>query len=314
MTLAEYLDMWLRDYAQSGVAESTFRRYSIAIHKHIAPHVGSNPLTKLRPLHVQALHRTCGQEGLSPRTIAQHHRILHEALKHAVRWQLLAANPVASVAVPRFEKKEMRVLEKAGIDQLLAAASGTYLEALITLAIHTGARSGELLGLRWSDVDLDRGRLSIVRTAQREPGRGIIFKSAKTHRSNRPIALSAGAVEFLSDHRNRQQARLAELGIINVENLVFVQETGVPYEPSQISKAFRRLTTSTGMEGLRFHDLRHTSATQLLAANVHAKVVQERLGHASIDTTMDTYSHVLPGLQDAAASVMDSILPPRRRL
>lgn len=309
MTVAHFLQRWLSDYAATNVAPSTHARYRVAVTKHLIPHIGALQLAALRPVHVQSLQAVCLKEGLSPRTVVQHHRILSEALKHAVRWQLIPTNPAAAISPPRFEAREMRFLSQPQLRDLLDSARGSFLRPLVYLAVHTGARSGELLAIRWSDLDLQVGRLSIVRTAQRIPGSGIVFSAPKTHRSRRPITLSSEAIAMLREHRAVQNASRLALGPAFEDNdLVFCQPTGRPYEPGQISKAFGALVRTTDLPALRFHDLRHTAASLLLSAGVHPKVVSERLGHASVQITMDTYSHVLPDLQREAADAMDIIL------
>lgn len=309
VTLAEFLNRWLADYADFNVVPSTAQRYRIAISKHISPHVGSLLLSRLRPLHIQQLHATCMKEGLSARTVTQHHRIVSEALKHAVQWQLLFANPAASISAPRFERLEMKTFDKDEIQRLLAAAEGTYLHDLIYLALHTGARSGELLALRWSDIDFEHSRLAIRRTVQRITGQGVVFGQTKNHRSRRAITLSPEASAFLQERRKRQLSERQPLGLAYFDqDLVFAQPLGQPYEPGQVSRAFPKLLERAGLRRIRFHDLRHTTATMLLSAGIHAKVVSERLGHATINITLDTYSHVLPDLQEEAAAAMDAVL------
>ena len=309
ITLAEYLVRWLKDYVDATVAPSTSERYRAAISGHISPHIGAVRLARLRPAHVQQLHAACSAEGLSAQTITHHHRILREALKHAVQWQLLAQNPADAIVPPRPARTEMAVLDGAGVDALQRALVGQPLEVLIYLALHTGARSGELLGTRWSDVDLDIGRLSIVRTAQRLTGKGVIFGPVKSHRSKRAISLSPQAVARLKEHRAQQvRHRLATGPAYQDQDLVFAQSLGQPYSPGQISKKFGLLLQRADLPKLRFHDLRHTAATLLLQAGVHPKVVSERLGHATVSLTLDRYSHVLPTVQEDAALAMDSVL------
>jgi integrase len=313
MSVAEFLNRWLDDYAAINVAPSTASRYRIAVSKHLAPHLGPLQLTSLRPVHVQRMHATCLGEGLSPRTVVQHHRILSEALKHAVRWQLIPANPAAAISPPRFERREMRFLTNTEYQDLLAAAEGSYLRPLIYLAVHTGARSGELLALRWSDIDFERRRLAVTRTVQRIAGEGLVFASPKTHRSRRPITLSADAIAFLREHRSAQNQHRLRLGpAFEDHGLVFCRPSGRALEPNAISQDFARLARTAGLQGLRFHDLRHTMASLMLAAGINPKVVSERLGHATVHITLDTYSHLLLDLQQEAADVMDSLLGTRR--
>ncbi len=180
---------------------------------------------------------------------------------------------------------------------------------MIYLALATGARLGELLALRWREVDLDRGNLQVIRTARRITGKGIAYSEPKTHRSRRPVALSGETVQVLREHWRAQAERRLELGPTYADNgLVFASLTGHPLDDSNLRRAFRRTLADAGLPRLRFHDLRHSAATLMLRAGVHPKVVSERLGHATVGITLDTYSHVLPDLQRDAAEALDAVL------
>ncbi len=322
LTVADYLRRWLRDYAAQNVAASTLERYTGIVEHHLIPALGSLRLRDLRPAHIQAAYgcarapggRADGAPGaLSPRTVLKHHRLLHEALSHAVEWQLLALNPAASVKPPP-ERHEMRVLDAEEAGRLLEAAAETPFYALIYLALATGARVGELLALRWRDIDLDRASLQVTRTARRITGKGIAYSEPKTHRSRRPIALSPETVRVLQEHRRAQAEGRLELGSAYADNgLVFASPTGHPLDDSNLRRAFGRIVADAGLPRLRFHDMRHTAATLMLQAGVHPNVVSERLGHATVAITLDTHSHVLPNLQRDAAEAMDSVLRPASR-
>lgn len=309
LTVAEYFERWLRDYAQHNVAESTFELYAGVIRRHLVPNLGAVRLPELRPAHIQAAYGRSLESGLSGRTVLQHHRLLREALGHAVRWQLIARNPADAVTAPRPERTEMRVLDEEGVRSLLRAAQGTELEALLHVALATGARQGELLGLRWADVDLDQLELRIVRTARYFAGRGVVMAAPKTHRSRRPIALSTSTQRVLNEHRAAQNTRRLKLGEAWANHgLVFPSSVGTPTYARNLSRAYKRIVAKAGLDGIRFHDLRHTAATLMLIAGVHPKVVSERLGHSTVSITLDTYSHVLPDMQHEAAAVLDDVL------
>ena len=220
LTVGDYLRRWLRDYAAHNVSPSTQERYTGIIKHHLIPALGALRLRDLRPAHIQAAYgralaaggRADGAaHGLSPRTVLKHHRLLRETLGHALRWQLIARNPADAVTAPRPARFEIRVLDAEETGRLLEAAAETSNYALTYLALATGARSGELLALRWRDVDLDRGSLQITRTARRVTGIGIAYSEPKTHRSRRPVALSSETVNVLREHRRGQVERRRRL-------------------------------------------------------------------------------------------------------
>ena len=240
--------------------------------------------------------------GLSPSTVLKFHRLIREALHHAVRWRLLAVNPADAVTPPRVERREMSVLSPAQAVALLVQARGTEFEAPITTALYSGLRLGELRGLRWRDLDLDTGRLSVIQSLQKVPGGGVVARQPKTHRSRRSVSVPAALVGVLREHRHSQvEARLVAGDAWEDADLVFTDALGRPLSETRLRWAFWRLLREAGLPRIRLHDLRHTMATLMLAAGEHPKVVSERLGHSTVSITLDTYSHVLPGLQAAAA-------------
>lgn len=322
LSVSEYLQKWLADYAQGRVAARTYDRYQEIVRLHLSPALGAMPLSKLQPLHIQAYYtralkegRLDGREGgLSPQTILHHHRLLHEALEQAVRWQLLNRNPADAVEPPRPERVEMHVLDPAGVSRLLVAAEGTRAYTAILLAVTTGLRRGELLGLRWEDVDLQRGVVSVQQTVQRSRSAGLHVKEPKTQRSRRLVTLPAMAVEALRKHRLEQQKQRFFMGHEYQDHgLVFPRLDGRPQNPDTFSKAFEVIVAKAGLPHIRLHDLRHTHATILLQQGVNPKVVSERLGHSTVNLTLDTYSHVLPGIQEEVAQKVDNLLRKKLR-
>jgi len=235
--------------------------------------------------------------------------VLREALKHAELWQLIARNPADAVSPPRFPRREIPALSVEDTRRLLQQAEGTPWYAIIYLAVATGARLGELLALRWSDMDLDGGVMRIARTAQRITGRGLVYSTPKTPSSSRSVALSPETVRVLSEHRRSQlELRLVLGPAYEDSNLVFAWGNGHPLERGAVRSALKKIARSAGLTPPRFHDLRHTAATLMLVSGVHPKIVSERLGHATIAITLDTYSHVLPDMQRDAANLLDAIL------
>ena len=223
------------------------------------------------------------------------HRLLHKALAQAVKWQLLVRNPLDAVEPPRAERREMRALDENETATLLGLLGASRLHMAVMLAVTTGLRRGEILGLRWSNVDLAKGTITVVQSLE-QTKEGLRFKSPKTHRSRRSLALPAIAIEALRSHRAKQARERLALGpAYDDHDLVCPRPGGAPWPPDMFSTTFAASVRRSGMKLFRFHDLRHSHASQLLKAGVHPKVVSERLGHAGIGITLDTYSHVLPG-------------------
>ena len=317
MTVAEYLRRWLTESAAPRLSGRSLERTRCIVERHLVPELGGCRLCDLRPLHIQSYlsaarksGRKNGRGGLAGATLLKHFEVLHSALGQAVRWELIARNPASAVDRPRIETRPgqaIRALSGEEVAALLAAATGDRLYTPILVAVTTGLRRGELLALRWSDLDLERATLSVNRALE-ETGSGVTFKSPKTARSRRTIPLAQTTVRALRDHHRAQAALKLKTGPAYADqDLVFATLLGTPWSPSDFSRSFRTFKARHGYD-FRFHDLRHTHASLLLALGVHVKVVQERLGHASVTMTMDTYSHLLPGVQEAAVERFDEAL------
>jgi integrase len=307
ITVGEYLKRWLSDAAKQRLAAKSYERASGIIRLHLVPTLGSQPLAKLSPLHLQTLYGQLQADGMAAAGVRKVHAVVHSALSQAVKWRLLSVNPADGVDLPRIERAPIHALSEAETVQLLATAEGSRLYAPVLVALTTGLRRGELLGLRWQDVDLEGGALSVVQSLE-ETGAGVGVKQPKTAGSRRRVTLPASTIAVLRAHRVAQdEERLRAGSRWHGSGLVFTTAGGQPWRPSAFSMAFKRLIASAGMPPMRFHDLRHTHASQLLRQGVHPKVVQERLGHANIGITMDLYSHVTAGLQDEAARLTDNL-------
>ncbi len=247
--------------------------------------------------------------GLSGSTVNQAHRILHKALKDAVKWGVALRNVTETVTPPRKSTREMQVLPPADLKTLLYAAEEAGMGSLLLLAAHTGLRRGELLGLKWQDVELSQGMLSVQRALRVVSGKGYIVAEPKSSADRRRISLGPVAVTALRQHGATQAELRLGLGPLwRDEDWVFTRSDGRHLDPDVVTHRFRKLVQGLDIPRIRLHDLRHTHATLLLLAGVHPKVVQERLGHSSIAITLDTYSHVLPGLQEKAALAFESTL------
>ncbi len=307
-TVGEFLQLWLQTYAAPNTAPKTYERYEQLMRVHVVPLLGNIPLSKLRPLHIQGVYQRVREKGQSARTALHCHRVLKQALGHALKWQLLARNPAEAVDPPRPERHEMPSFTSDEVRRLLSAADQTPHGPLVYVAVMTGLRMGELLGLRWRDVDLDAGRISVRQTCQWLPKRGFIFRQPKTYRSARPVSVADGVVERLRQQRMRQaEERLAAGSAYDNNDLVFANAVGKPIHPNRLREAWARIGVRAGLK-LRFHDLRHIHASLLLQQGVHPKVVSERLGHSTVAVTLDIYSHVVPSLQSQAASQLEELL------
>ena len=312
ITLGRYLDTWLEDCVRDTVRQRTWEGYAHLVKKHIAPALGRVKLKSLTTPHVRGLYREKLDSGLSPRTVQYIHVTLKKALSQAVDDGLIPRNPAAPVKAPRPSRKEIRPLTQEQARAFLDAAgeAGDRFEALYVVAVHCGLRQGELLGLRWQDVDLETGALQVRRMLSESRERGHIFEPPKNGKG-RNVRLTAKARVALKDHRKRQleeRIRLADLWEDN--GLVFPNQVGRTVNASNLAaRSLKPLLRRAGLpETVRVHDLRHTCATILFQLGHHPKKVQELLGHANIGITLDTYSHVLPGMGDDLADAMDHAL------
>ncbi|HLG87046.1 MAG TPA: site-specific integrase [Alphaproteobacteria bacterium] len=327
ITLAAFLELWLTGQ-QHRVSAKTWQRYAEIARKHLIPALGAHPLSKLTPLHLETYYnetvtkpRKRTKRGgaidelapLSAHTVRHHHRVLSQALKQAVRLRLLAFNPANNVNPPRPLHKEMRILDHAQTGVLLKAAKGSPIELVVLIAVTTGMRRGEILGMRWKDLNLEARTLSVAQTLEEvrdETTRKmrLTFKAPKTDRSRRTITLPEMTAEALRLHRVEQaKQRLRAGAAYDNADLVCCDELGAPLRPHYITQAFAKMAAGLKLP-VRFHDLRHTHISHLLAAGVHPKVASERAGHASVSITLDVYSHLIPGMQEDAANKIDAAL------
>ncbi|MHB8312386.1 MAG: tyrosine-type recombinase/integrase [Candidatus Dormibacteria bacterium] len=307
-TFARFWADWLPGM-RTQLRPRTWTRYEELGRVHLLPALGKLPLARLGPQHVRALHEGMVAAGLSPSTAHHAHAVLHRALADAVRWGLVGRNVAGLVAAPRMAEHQMQTLSGEQARAFLEGAQEDRFESLYVLAISTGMRQGELLALHWQDVDLAGGSLSVTGTLQRGKGT-LTIAEPKTLRSRRKIALAPQAVEALRRHRQAQIAeRLAAGPLWQDLDLVFASEGGAPVNRDRlIARSFNPLLAQAGLPRIRFHDLRHTAATLLLAQGVHPKIAQEMLGHANIAVTLDRYSHVSQDMQQDAARVMGEVL------
>jgi integrase len=316
MTLAEYLDVWLRDYTATK-APKTQRVYRDLV-RHVVPRLGSVPIGRLTPSHLVGLFsalrevpRHDGNGTLALTTVHAVYRVLRTALNTAVRWQLLTRSPLDGVDPPSVPRQEMKCFDAHQARRFLAAADeeGTRWGALFTVLLQTGCRPGELKALRWEDLDLATGRLYIRRHVQRLPGHGFVVGDTKTASGRRALTLGPDVVGLLRRHRAEQaECRLRAGPLWHNLGLVFPSEVGGYLEAARVTRVFRRICDRANLPRIRLYDLRHTSATLLLASGVDLKTVSERLGHTDATLVLTTYGHTLPGAQEAASRTLEELL------
>jgi integrase len=308
LTVGEYLGRWLTDSVNDSVRRKTYERYESIVRIHLRPFIGRIKLKSLTPAHVRSLYREKLDSGLAPRTVLHIHRTLSKALKQAADDGLIPRNPAGPVKPPQPRREEIRPLSRDQVRTFLNTVSGDRLEALYVLAVTAGLRQGELLGLKWEDVDLEARTLQVRRTLSETRGRRS-FEPPKSGRG-RSLRLSSRAVNALRAHRKAQlKERMTKAGLWEDHGLVFASEVGTTMSGRNLYRAFKIRLKRAGLpERLRFHDLRHTCATLLLRQGVNPKFVQELLGHGDVSLTLNTYSHVLPDMGDAAANGMDAAL------
>jgi len=310
-TVAEYLERWLKDYARPNLSARSYERYSGIIKKYLIPEMGNIPLTQLRPEHIQRHIRAIRDQGLKPETIRFHHAVIHKALQTAMKWGLLHRNAADGVDVPQNGRTEMQTWDDFEVRQFLDTAKSSVYYALFHTALFTGMRRSELLGLKWADVEIQQ--IDVCRALHQLKDGSYIFTQPKSEKSRRTIALSPSSVLVLAEHKERQQAIRTMLGeTLGKDDLVFSTPQGSPLRPNTITRAWTTLAAKAGVKHIRLHDARHTHASLMLKQGIHPKIVQERLGHSTISMTLDIYSHVAPGLQEAAARSFDTLVNPER--
>lgn len=307
-SFAAFVAKW-QEGARASVRERTFRSYSVLL-AHAVRVLGAVPVARLQPADLQRLYDDRRKAGAAPLTVLHLHRAVHRCLRDAERWGDAARNVARLVDAPKATRPEMRSLSSTEARTLLHVAEGNRLEALLILALATGARHGELLGLSWRDLDLDAETMSI-RASLVPTARGLELLEPKTGRSRRRIEIEPRVVAALRRHRAAQQMEARVAGsAYDDRGLVFCDEIGRPLDGRRVTQSwFRPLLARAGLpRTVRFHDLRHSYASIALAQGVHPKVVQEALGHSTIAVTLDLYSHVVPSLQREAARTMGAAL------
>ncbi len=307
-SLAQFLDAWLEESVQPSVRPRTFQTYEMHCRLYLKPALGTLSLDQLGPQHVLRLQNDLLERGLAPSTVTYTRAVLRKALGQALQWGYVTQNAVTLVPAPKARRPEVSPLSPEQARVFLQAVKGDRLEALYTVALAVGLRQGEALGLRWQDVDLSRGTLSVRNALQRLDGEFKLVPP-KTRKSRRTIPLPQTVQIALAQHQVRQlQEREAAGAEWHDWGLVFTTPLGMPLDGVSVTKSFQKRLRELGLPHQRFHDLRHACASFLLAQGLSPRVVMETLGHSQISLTMDTYAHVMPSLQREAADRMDDLL------
>jgi integrase len=291
------------------LAPKTWHQYRSILERHVLPRIGRLKLLDLGCSDFSHLLAEMEANGTGARTLSLTRAVLHKALGDAIGLGLLLLNPVAAVPKGRYAPTEMRPLSASEVRRLLSAARGSRLQTLYHLAVTTGLRKGEILGLKWQDIDWEGKRLTVQRQLQRIPGGGFSLVPPKTRHSSRSVDLGGETTTMLLEHRHRQDLERRAARDHWVENdLVFPSTRGTPMDQRNLSREFKALLARTELPDIRFHDLRHTCATLMLMGGTNPKIAAERLGHSDISITLRTYSHAMPGLQQEAAEALDQLV------
>jgi integrase len=311
VTVQEYLDKWLEVAAKPRLTELTFQHYEDLLRRYVRPAIGEAKLGSIKPLNIQSIYSEMQGRGLSARVVRYTHAVLNSAMKRAVEWRLISQNPAASVELPRKERREMQALTPEQAANFLAAASDDRFSVLFNLALVSGMRPSEYLGLQWQDINFEAGVVTVQRTLTWTHRGTWYFGETKTTRSRRNIPLPVPLLSLLKEHKRQQaEERLKAGASYEKLDLVFSGKQGQPVmSHNLIVRHFKPILKKAKLPmSLRLYDLRHSCATLLLASNENPKVVSERLGHASVTLTLDVYSHVLPSMQEAASQKLEKML------
>lgn len=334
LTLSKFTEQWVDNHV-SKLAPKTQGEYKRMLELHILPQLGNIKLADIRPTHIMKFYKFLQQDGirqdgksgkLSERSIRYYHAVLSSMLQDAVQWQLIVSNPTSRVEAPKVHKKQTVFLNETQSAELLQTLISEPIKyrVLVALALFTGCRRGELLGLEWNNIDMDKGQLAITKQSQYTPETGIVDKAPKTYNSNRLIALPPSIVLLLKEYKVAQNEERLKMGTLwHNSDRLFTTWNGKPMHPDTVSSWFKDFQNKHNEENLknkkeplphiRFHDLRHTSASLLIAQGVPLKNVSSRLGHSSITITADIYSHALQSVDKEAARKLENLLSIQKR-
>src|SRR6266508_744128 len=306
--LGQFLERWLEDSVKPSVRPNTYSSYEQNVRLYLKPHLGSIQLSRLTPQHIQSFMNAQLKEGRSSRLINYQRTVLRCALNEAVKWNLVARNAAAHVDPQRYIKGEIVPLNAEDANKFLEAIKGDPLETVFHVALSLGLREGEILGLRWQDVDLDK-RIVHVRCSLQRIDKKLRLVEPKTEKSKRTLPIPDSLLSSLRAHRTKQLEDKLAAGAEWQENgLAFTTSRGTPLSARNVIRSYHRLLAKGKLKRRRFHDLRHSCATFLLAKNIPARTVMDILGHSNISLTMNTYSHVMPEMLRDAADAMNEVM------
>jgi integrase len=309
-TVGQHLQQWLETVAKPSVTYHTYEAYEICVRRRLVPLLGEIKLRDLRPQHIQNAYAELSKT-LQPKSIRLTHVPLNQALNLAVEWNLIPNNPAARVKLPKIKGKEKTILTPEQVTQLLAATRHERLYPLWYLFVSTGARKGEILGLKWADVNFKTGNLSIRRQIIRKTGIGLVLEELKTEKSRRTIPLGPDMLSTLREHRTRKlEERLASERWETrpeFEDLLFSSVHGSPLDPATTWADFQKTLAQAGLPPMTLHGLRDTAATCMLLEGIDAKTIAERLGHSDVALTLRIYSHVTPAMHRDAAERLERL-------
>ncbi len=318
-TFAEFVQRWLKDYAESHLAPKTVHRYKEILEKRVLPALGHLKLEKIRPNHLLEFYASLQVEGirqdgrpgkLSERTILHHHRLINTILNAAVQWQLIPSNPANRVKPPKVKKRAMPCYDEEQIRLMFEALKKEDLkhQVLVNIALFTGLRRGEIMGLEWKDVDFGAGTLQVRQASQYLPGQGVFTKEPKTESSVRLLSLPPFLMEMLKQYRKEQAEHRLKVGDLwQGSDRLFTTWDGRPGHAEWPSQWFSKFIRRHNLPHLNFHGLRHTAATMLINQGLQAKNISGRLGHSNINTTMDLYGHYLKSADKEAADRLEQV-------
>jgi integrase len=307
LSLTKYFDRWEQGWLALQVGPKTRERYIELLRLHVRPHIGALLLHKLQPVHLAELYGKLLKQGLSPSTIAHVHRVVRKALTVAMEWSLLSRNPAAVAKPPRGQAREIEIITVEQAQKILHCFRGRSLYPIIALALATGMRRGELLALRWNNVDLDAGRIQVERSLEQTKA-GLRIKEPKTKHGRRGIRVPPSVVAELRAHWTQQQQHRLKLGLGRAGNddLVFPRWDGTLRSPNATSTEWRQLLAEFKLPAVSLHALRHTHASQLIAAGMDVITISRRLGHASATITLNVYGHLFGSGDDRAAEIIEA--------